>query len=66
LRRNCLLKHVIEGKTEWTRRRRRRFEQLLDDLGEREDITIWKKTKTLDRTLWRYLYGPVAREAMNE
>jgi len=35
LRRNCLLKHVIEGKIKWTRRRRRRFEQLPDDLEEK-------------------------------
>jgi hypothetical protein len=34
LRRNCLLKHVIEGKTEGIRRRGRRRRQLLDDLKE--------------------------------
>jgi hypothetical protein len=38
LRRNCLLKHVIEGKlearTEMMRRRRRRRKQLLNDLTE--------------------------------
>jgi hypothetical protein len=38
LRRNCLLKHVIEGKlegrTEMTGRRGRRRKQLLDDLKE--------------------------------
>jgi hypothetical protein len=36
LRRNCLLKHVIEGKiegrTEMTGRRERRRKQLLDDV----------------------------------
>jgi hypothetical protein len=32
LRRNCLLKRVIEGKVEGTRRRGRRRKQLLDDL----------------------------------
>jgi hypothetical protein len=41
LRRNCLLKRVIdrkiEGRTEVTGRRRRRCTQLLDDLKERED-----------------------------
>jgi hypothetical protein len=39
--RNCLLKHVIEGKLEgrieMTGRRGRRRKQLLDDLKERED-----------------------------
>jgi hypothetical protein len=39
LRRNCLLKHVIEGKiegrTEVTGRRGRRRKQLMDDLKER-------------------------------
>jgi hypothetical protein len=38
LRRNCLLKHVIEGKlegrTEMTGRRGRRRKQLLDDLKD--------------------------------
>jgi hypothetical protein len=41
LRRNCLLKHVIEGKVEgrieMTGRRGRRRKQLLDDLRKRED-----------------------------
>jgi hypothetical protein len=40
-RRNCLLKHVIEGKLEgrieMTRTRGRRLKQLLDDLRKRED-----------------------------
>jgi hypothetical protein len=39
LRRNCLLKHVIEGKLEgsieMTGRRERRRKQLLDDLKEK-------------------------------
>jgi hypothetical protein len=34
LRRNCLLKHIIEGKIIETRRRGRRHKQLLDDLKE--------------------------------
>ena len=41
LRRNCLLKQVIEGKTdrgtEVTGRRRRRRTQLLDDLKEKRE-----------------------------
>jgi hypothetical protein len=35
LRRNCLLKQVIEGKVEVTRRRRRRSKQVRDDLKEK-------------------------------
>jgi len=35
LRRNCLLKHVIEGKIEQTRRRGRRLQQLLDKRKEK-------------------------------
>jgi len=34
LSRNCLLKHVTEGKIEGTVRRGRRRKQLLDDLGK--------------------------------
>jgi hypothetical protein len=37
LRRNCLLKHVIEGRIEMTGRRGRRRKQLLDDLKKKED-----------------------------
>jgi hypothetical protein len=46
LRRNCLLKHVTDGKLEvrieMTGRRRRRCRQLLDDLREREYTGILK------------------------
>jgi hypothetical protein len=34
---NCLLKHVIGGKTQVTERRERRRQQILDDLKEAED-----------------------------
>jgi hypothetical protein len=34
LRRNCLLKHIIEGRIEGTGRRGRRRKQLLDNLKE--------------------------------
>jgi hypothetical protein len=59
LRRNCLLKHVIEGKLEGraeiTVRRGRRHKQLLDDLEEKR--IHWKlKEEALDRTLWRTLW----------
>jgi hypothetical protein len=54
LRKNCLLKHVIEGKLEgrieMTGRRGRRSKQLLDDLKEKR--RYWKlKEEALDRTL---------------
>jgi transcriptional regulator of NAD metabolism len=68
LRRNCLLKHVIEGKIDGriqvTERRGRTRTQLLQDLKKTREY--WKLTeKTLDRTLWRTScgrgYGPVVR-----
>jgi len=34
LRRNCLIKHVIEANIKGTRRQRKRCKQLLDDLKE--------------------------------
>jgi hypothetical protein len=60
LLRNCLLKHVIEGKlegrTEMTGRRGRRHKQLLGDLKEKR--RYWKlKEEALDRTLWRTGFG---------
>jgi hypothetical protein len=69
LRRNCLLKHVIEGKLEGRRemmgRRGRRRMQLLDDLKEK--ISYWKLNEdALDLTLWGTRfgrgYGPVVRQ----
>ena len=65
LRGNCLLEHVIEGKTEETGRRGRRRKQLLDDL--RETGRYWKLIKeALDRTLYSTRcgrgYGPVVRK----
>jgi hypothetical protein len=61
-RRNCLLKHVTEGKTEETKRRRRRRKKLLDNC--KETGRYWKfKGEAIDRTLWRTHcgrgYGPV-------
>ena len=69
LRRNCLLKRVIEGKIkgdiEVTRRRRRRRKNLLDDLKDRRGYSHLKE-EDLDRTLWRNRFGrsvgPVVRE----
>jgi hypothetical protein len=68
MRRNCLLKHVIEGKMEGKievmGRRERSRKQLLDDLNEKRGY--WKlKEGALNRTLWRFsfgrCYGPVVR-----
>ena len=56
LRRNCLLKQVIEGKIkgqkEVTRRRGRRRKKLLDDLKDRRGYCQLKE-EALDRTMWR-------------
>jgi hypothetical protein len=61
--RNCLLKHVIEGKLEgrieMTGSQGRRRKQLLDDLNEKRKY--WKlKEEALDR--FGTGYGPVVRE----
>jgi hypothetical protein len=69
LRRNCLLKQVIEGEIkgemEVTRRRRRRRKKLLDDLKDRREYCHLKE-ETLDRTMWRNRFGggfqPVVRQ----
>jgi hypothetical protein len=69
LHRNCLLKHVIEGKLEvrieMSGRQGRGCKQLLDDLKKKR--RSWKlKEEALDRTLWRTRfgrdYGPVVRQ----
>jgi hypothetical protein len=69
VRRNRLLKHVIEGKLvgriELTGRRGRRRKQLRDDRKEKR--RHWKlKEEELGRTLWRTRfgrgYGPVIRQ----
>ena len=60
LRRNCLLKQVIEGKIkeqiEVTRRRGRRRKKLLDDLKDRKGYCQLKK-EALDRIMWRNRFG---------
>jgi hypothetical protein len=60
LRRNCLLKEVIEGnikgQIEVTRRRGRRCKQLLDDLGDRRGYSHLKE-EALDRIKWRNRFG---------
>jgi hypothetical protein len=69
LRRNCLLKHVIErkleGRVEMMGRRGIRRKQLLDDLKKKR--RYWKlKEEALDCTLWRTHFGrgykPVIRQ----
>jgi hypothetical protein len=69
LRRNCLLKQVLEGKIkeemEVTRRRGRRRKKLLDDLKDRRGYSHLKE-EALDRTSWRNRFGkgvgPVVRQ----
>jgi hypothetical protein len=69
LRRNCLLKQVIEGKIkgemEVTRRPGRRRKKLLADLKDRRGYSHLKE-EALDRTMWRNHFGrgfgPVDRQ----
>ena len=69
--RNCLLKHVIEGKIkerlEVTGRRGRRRKQLLDDLKEKRGY-FKQKHEALDHTVWRIhfgrAYGTVVRQTI--
>jgi len=69
LRRNCLLRRVIEGKIqggiEVTGRQGRRRRQLLDNLKERTGYSHLKE-EALDRTMWRDRFGigfgPVVRQ----
>jgi hypothetical protein len=60
LRRNCLLRQVIEGKIKWgievTGRRGRRRRKLLDDLNEGRGYSHAKE-EALDRTVWRAGFG---------
>jgi hypothetical protein len=76
LRRNCLLRRVIEGKIkegiEVTGRRGRRRRKLLDDLKERRGYSHLKE-EAPDRTMWRARFGagfgPVVKQTiklMNE
>ena len=69
LRRNCLLKQVIEGKIKGemdvTRRRGRRRKKLLDDLKDRRGYSHLKE-EDLDGAVWRDRFGrgfgPVVRQ----
>ena len=69
LRRNCLLKQVIEGEIkgeiEVIRRRGRRRKKLLDDLKDKRGYSHMKE-EALDRNMWRGSFGrgfePVVRQ----
>ena len=74
-RRNCLLKHVIEGKIERRievmGRRGRRRKQLLHDLKEKRACSKFKEevlARTLCYTGFGRVYGTVVREgySLNE
>jgi hypothetical protein len=66
LRRNCLLKHVTEGKREGARRGERRHKQLLDN--HKQKRRYWNFKEETFCTFWRGLfgrgYGSVARYTM--
>jgi len=69
LRRNCLLKQVVEGKikgeTEVARRRGRRRKKLLDDFKNKRGYSHLKD-ETQGRTMWRNRFrggfGPVVEQ----
>ena len=65
LRRNCLLKQVIEGKIKVEMEVIRRRKKLLDDLKDRRGYYHLKE-EVLDRTVWRNRFGgdfgPVVRQ----
>ena len=65
LRRNCLLKQVIEGKIKGEMEVTRRRKKLLDDLKDRRGYSHLKE-EALDRTMWRNRFGggfgPVVRQ----
>jgi hypothetical protein len=55
-KRNCILKHIIEGKIEGMGRQGRRRNQLLDDLKEKR--RYWKlKEEAVVCAVWRTLFG---------
>jgi hypothetical protein len=69
LRRNCLLKEVIEGKIKGRIEVTRRRKKLLDDLGDRRGYSHLKE-EALDRIKWRNRFGrscgPVVRQITDE
>ena len=69
LRRNCLLKQVIEGKIkgemEVARRRGRRRKMLLDDLKDRRRYCHLKE-ESLDGAMWRHRFGGSFRPVVKQ
>ena len=69
LRRNCLLKQVIEGKIkgemEVERRQGRRRKKLLDELKDRRGYSHLKE-EALDRTMWRHRFGGGFRNVVRQ
>jgi len=67
--RNCLLKHIIEGKIEGRiavkGRRRRRSKQRLDDLNETRRYCILKQD-AIHRHLWRACCGTACGPVVTE
>ena len=65
LRRNCLLKQVIEGKIKGEMEVTRRRKKLLDDFKDRRGYSHLKE-EALDRTMWRNRFRggfePVVRQ----
>jgi hypothetical protein len=65
LRRNCLLKQVIEGQIKGEIEVTRRRKKLLDDLKDRRGYSHLKE-EALDSTVWRNRFGrgfgPVFRQ----
>jgi hypothetical protein len=56
LRRNYLLKHVVEGNIQGTGRLRRRRKQLQDNF--KKTIRYWNlKQEALDRNIWESRFG---------
>jgi hypothetical protein len=53
LRRNCLLKHVTEGRIEVTGGRGRRHKQLLDNLKEMKILET--ESQSLENSVWKRL-----------
>jgi hypothetical protein len=56
LRRNCLLKEVIEGKIEGQKEVTRRRKKLLDDFGDRRGYSHLKE-EALDRIVEESFWG---------
>jgi hypothetical protein len=60
LRGNCLLKHIVEGKIEVTRRRARRRKQLVNDVKEKGRVLEFERGSNrsllVENSLWKRLW----------